>query len=417
MNVRVNKILPLAVLVTALVSGKQVLAEALNPIVAAVGPESDLPVGILNARWVAAQPGINVLTFRNMDELFTIRKVPHSGPVFQLKRNDKDLNFTYTFEGESLSPETFLTRTYTNALLIYKNGEVVYERYLNNANDRSRFIGFSMTKSITSMLIGSMLQEQKIGSLDDEITDYLPELAHGAYRGVTIRQILSMRSGVSYPERYDFHNPGIAATNHIVSLVKNVVRFVDVAETIERAHPPGEFYEYKTIDTAVLGLLIERLTDGGSLSSYMASHLWEPLGAESDGFFMMDGVPGEGREFAGAGFNATLRDFARLGILMLNKGAINGKQILSPEWVSLSTKSVGPEDRQDGPGGYGYQWWTFADSEAYAAIGLQGQYIYVDPATGTVVVKLSYFPPGDYRELSAETFEFLTAVSAWNSEE
>ncbi len=389
------------------------VAEVLDPHVANVGGESKVPVGILNARWVATQPGVNVLTFRHMDELFTTRKVPHSGAVYPLKHNDHTLNFTYTFNGETLPAEAFLTRTYTNALLIMKNGEVVYEKYLNNSTDRSTFIGFSMTKSFTSILVGCLLEEGKIRSLDDDISTYLPELDGGGYKGVTIRQVLGMRSGVHYPERYDFQNPGIAATNHILSLVKNLTRFVDVAKTIEREHTPGDVFEYKTIDTAVLGLLIERLS-GDSLSAYMASRLWEPLGAEADGFFMMDGEPGEGREFSGAGFNAVLRDYARLGLLMLNQGAVNGKQIVSPEWVALSTHSVGPEDKKAGPGGYGYQWWTFADSDAYAAIGLQGQYIYVDPATDTIVVKMSYFPPGDDHTLSEESFKFFTAVSAWN---
>ncbi len=414
MKVRMRYILSFFLFMASVMLARQPFAETLNPRVASVGPDSGVPVGILNTRWVAAQPGINMLTFRNMDQLFTTRKVPRSGSVYQLQRHDRKLDFHYTYNGESRSPESFLSRTYTNALLIMKDGVVVYEKYLNNSNDRSHFIGWSMTKSITSMLIGCLLEEGKIRSLDDDITDYLPELADGAYKGVTIRQVLTMHSGVSYPERYDFQNPGIAATNHILALVKNVARFADVATDIERAHPPGEVFEYKTIDTAVLGLLIERLSDGGSISSYMASRLWEPLGAESDGFFIMDGQPGEGREFNGAGFNAVLRDYARLGMLMLNRGSVNGKQIISPEWVSLSTQPVGAEDKQVGPGGYGYQWWTFADSEAYVAIGLQGQYIYVDPATDTVVVKMSYFPPGDYRELSAESFKFFTAVSAWN---
>ncbi len=380
--------------------------------VAAVGPESDVSIAIQNARWEMLQHNVSTLTFRSMDTLFTTRKVPHSGTVTPLARTDKPLDFTYSFQGKTYQPEAFLDRTYTNALLIMKDGKIVYENYLNRSNDNDHFMGWSMTKSITSILVGIAYEEGRIKSLDEDITDYLPELKGGAYKGVTIRQVLGMRSGVDYEERYDFENPGIAARNHILALVKNVARFVDVAKTIKRAHKPGEVFAYKTIDTAVLGLLIERVS-GGTIASYMTKQLWEPLGAESDGFFIMDGQPGVGREFNGAGFNATLRDFARIGTLMLNNGSINGKQIVSPEWVKLSTVSVGPENDTYGPGGYGYQWWTVANSDAYSAIGLQGQYIYVDPATKTVVVKLSYFPPGDDRVVSQESFAFFAAVSAW----
>jgi CubicO group peptidase (beta-lactamase class C family) len=135
------------------------------------------------------------------------------------------------------------------------------------------------------------------------------------------------------------------------------------------------------------------------------------LGTESDAFYIMDGPPGTGREFSGAGFNATLRDFGRVGQLMLNRGTVKGRVIISSDWVRRSTQPVGPEDAQRG--GYGLHWWTVGESEAFAAVGLQGQYIYVDPTTNTVVVKLSYFPPGDNRALDGETFAFMAAASTW----
>src|SRR5690606_643402 len=153
----------------------------------------------------------------------------------------------------------------------------------------------------------------------------------------------------------------------------------------------------------------ERAT-GTTVSAYMAERLWEPLGAERDGYFIMDGPPGVGREFTGAGFNATLRDFARVGLMMLNNGSANGRQIVPAEWGALSTRPTINSSR-DERDGYGMQWWMFGDT-AYSAVGLQGQYIYVDPKTRTVVVKLSHFPPGDEAP-SAETAAFLAAASAW----
>ena len=370
-------------------------------------PKSSVPEPVQSLRRAMMDADLNSLTFHNMDQLFTTRSVPRSGPVWEIPRADHDLDFTYRYQGTQYTPQQFLDRTFTNALLVMKDGRIVAEIYRNNTRDDTRFIGWSMTKSITSILVGCALQEGRIKSLDDPITRYLPELAGGGYDGATIRQILQMRSGVDYEERYDFGNPGVAARNHEYALVQNVVRFADAARTIKRIHKPGELWQYKTLDTGVLGWLLERVSGGSTIAAYMSQRLWEPLGAEADGYFIMDGLPGVGREFNGAGFNATLRDFARIGLMMLNEGKANGHQIVSPEWVRESTRPTG------GPGpGYGYQWWTVAGSRAYQARGLQGQFIYVDPESRTVIVKLSYFPPED-QTTGEEVAAFFTAASAW----
>ena len=355
-------------------------------------------------------PGFNSLAFRSMDLLFTTRKVPHSGPAWQLPRADHPLDFTYTFGGKTYRPEDLFDRTYTNALLIMKNGVIVAEIYRNYTNDRTHFMAWSATKSFVGTLVGIALEEGRIKSLDDDISSYLTELKGGGYEGVTIRQVLQMRSGVDYQERYDFSptNPTPAARNHENALIKNVARFADPARTIRRAHKPGEFFAYKTLDTAVLGWLVERVA-GEPISEYMTRKIWEPLGAEADGFFIMDGPPGVGREFTGAGFNATVRDYARFGQMMLNGGEANGHRIVSSAWVTQATTSAFPSHDLMG---YGYQWWTITKSPAFTALGLQGQYIFVDPATKTVVVKVSYFPPGQ-TPAEYETLAFLKAASAW----
>jgi CubicO group peptidase (beta-lactamase class C family) len=401
-------LLPAAALLAMTFMPATAFGQATLPPQLAAGPPSEVPIAVQLLRWHMNDAEINSLTFRSMDTLFTTRSVPRSGPIWKLPRADHPLDFSYDFNGKTYTPEQFLDRTYTNALLVMKDGKIVYENYRNNTNERTRFMGWSMTKSFTSALIGIALSEGRIKSIDDRIDSYLPELKGGGYEGVTIRQIMQMRSGVDYEERYDFANPGIAASNHIAALVKNVARFADRARTIKRLHKPGEVFQYKTLDTAVLGWLLERVSGGSTIAAYMTQRLWEPLGAESDGFFIMDGPPGVGREFNGAGFNATLRDYARFGLMMMNGGRANGHQIVPAEWVALSTR---PTDPKAGDNGYGMQWWTFGHG-AYSAIGLQGQYIYVDPGTRTVVVKLSYFPPAD-QAASAETSAFLEAVSAW----
>jgi CubicO group peptidase (beta-lactamase class C family) len=374
-------------------------------------PASEVPPAVQQLRRAMLDPDVNTLTFHSMDRIFTTRTVARSGPVWSLPRSDHSLDFTYAYQGHTFTPQQFLERTYTNALLIMKDGRIVSEIYRNNTDQTTRFIAFSMTKSVTSVLIGCAVAEKRIASIDDPITKYLPELEAGAYKGVTIRQVLQMRSGVDYEERYDFGNPGIAARNHELSLVENVVRFADVARTVRRKHPPGEVFQYKTLDAAVLGWLLERVSGGSSVAAYTAQRLWEPLGAESDGYYIMDGPPGVGREFSGAGFNATLRDFARFGQMVLNEGVANGRRIVSAEWIRESTTpsgTRGPDPRS----GYGYQWWMAGTPHAFQAIGLQGQFIYIDPATRTVIVKLSYFPPADTSS-EQEAAAFFAAASGW----
>ncbi len=372
-------------------------------------PASTVAPAVQALRRAMLNPEVNTLTFRSMDQIFTTRTVARGGPVRPLIYAERPLDFTYEFQGARYTPEQFLERTYTNALLVMKDGKVVSEIYRNGSTDKSRFMAWSMTKSLTSLLVGVAVSEGRIKSIDQPVVDYLPELKGGAYNGVSIRQVLQMRSGVDYEERYDFANPGIAARNHEGALVTNTVRFADAARTITRKHPPGAVFEYKTLDTAVLGWLLERVSGGSNVASYMAQRLWEPLGAEADGFFIMDGPPGVGREFTGAGFNATLRDYARVGQLVLNQGKVGDRQVVPAAWIAESTSPAAAE----GPmGGYGYQWWTIPGSDAFNAIGLQGQFIYVDPPTRTVVVKLSYFPPGDETP-SGESQAFFKAVSGW----
>ncbi len=402
--------LQVTILLAAMLGSLPIAAQQSLPAPLVGGPPTQVPVAVQILRWHMLDNEVSSLMFRSMDTLFTTRTVARSGPVWELPHRDHALDFSYKWQDKSLPAGQLLERTYTNALLVMKDGRIVSETYRNNTSPQSRFIGWSMTKSITSVLVGCALADGTIDSLDTPISRYLPELKGGGYDGVTIRQVMQMRSGVDYEERYDFEHPGTAASNHIAALVRNTARFVDVARTLKRIHAPGEFFQYKTIDTAVLGWLIERVSKG-SVAAYTERCLWEPLGAEADGFYIMDGAPGVGREFSGAGFNATLRDFARFGQMVLNGGLADGRRIVSEDWIRQSTQPSGGEAQSRG--GYGLQWWMVGNSGAFSAIGLQGQYIYIDPATKTVVVKLSYFPPGDNTALAAETQAFMAAASAW----
>jgi CubicO group peptidase (beta-lactamase class C family) len=351
-----------------------------------------------------------------MEHLFYTREVSRSGPVWRLPTREAPLNFSYSAGGGTHRADEFAERTFTNALLILRHGTIVHEEYRNLTDERTRFISFSMAKSITSMLIGIALADGHIHSLDDKIGQYIPELKASGYGDVSIRDVMRMRSGVAYDERYDFGVKSQAQAVFEEAIVQNVKRFADLAPSLKRAEVPGQRFNYSTMDTAVLGWMLERAVKQ-PIATYMSTKLWEPMGAEADGFWIADGTPGVGRELNGMGYNAAARDYARLGQLMLQKGNLNGQQIVPRDWVDLSTQST-PIEGPSPPGasialGYGYQWWTLHGTGAYVALGLQGQFIYVDPATETVVVKLSYFPPGASFTLEDEALRFFRAVSAW----
>lgn len=353
------------------------------------------------------KPEANSFYAHEMADLFDTRSVPRAGPVRVLPHADATPDVAFSWAGQSYGFEDFLTRTRTNALIVLKDGRIVTERYLNRTGPQTHFMSWSMAKSITSTMVGIALADGKIASLDDQVSRYLPELKGGGYDGATIRNLLEMKSGVDYEEVYD-GKPGLASQNHELALMQNVQRFADPARTVGRAHPPGKVFQYKTLDTAVLGWLVERVAER-PIAFYMAEKVWEPLGAEADGFFIMDGPPGAGREFTGAGFNAVARDYARFGQMILDGGKVGNRQILSPQWIAQATASAIPEGKA---GGYGYQWWTVTNSNAFYALGLEGQFIYVDPDTRTVIVKLSYFQL-ENQALYGETLSGLAALSAW----
>lgn len=175
------------------------------------GTTSEVPVATQVMRWRMNDADVNSFAFRNMDQLFTTRSVAHSGAPWTFPKVERPMDFTYVYGGKTFAADQALERTYTNALLIMKDGRIVTEIYRNGSSERTRFMGWSMTKSITSTLVGAALADGLVASLDDPITRYLPELKGSGYDGVTILQILQMRSGVDYEERYDFDNPGIAA--------------------------------------------------------------------------------------------------------------------------------------------------------------------------------------------------------------
>lgn len=345
-------------------------------------------------------PGLNYLSFQHFDQMFSTRTVHAGNTTWRLPYNTRTLNdVPYRLHDETLSFDGVLESTRTNGLLVIQDGQIVHEQYRNGMSPSSRHTVYSMSKSIIATLVGIALDEGHIRSLDDQVTDYLPRMAGSGFDGVTIEDVLRMRSGVDWEERYEFGSQTQLTEVHDNAVVGYKYRWCDYAEGSKKLHEPDEVFNYSTLDTSILGCILEAAT-GKQVASYMTDKIWQPAGMEFNGFWIMDGAKPVGDEFYGAGFNASLRDLGRFGLMMLNQGVANkGKQVVPQAWVDQSTIAEGkyatpwPNDSW----GYAYQWWTLSDREAYMALGLYNQFIYIDPVSNTVIVKLSYpeAPLGD----------------------
>jgi CubicO group peptidase (beta-lactamase class C family) len=399
---------------TALVATAALLTSG-APVDRAYGQESIdshwLSPTLITARTHRFDPNLNYLTFQHMNKIFPTRTVHASGEVWELPVALRDIDGPLELRGEVVDLKGFFEGTRTNAFLVIKNGRIVHETYRNGSDRSTRFIGFSMSKSILATLIGLALHDGHIENLDDLVTDYLPELKGSGYEGVSIRNVLRMRSGVAWEESYSFGSDSQAATVAENTMVRHNYRWCDYAAS-ESTHgvAPGSVFNYSTLDTGVLGCVLERAV-GKKGGEYMAEKLWQPAGMEADAFWIMDGPEPIGREFFGAGVNATLRDFGRFGLMILNGGKANGRQVVPAEWVAAATvPDEGYEPTSPGANrGYQYQWWTLPRSNAFLAVGLHNQYIYIDPDNDLVIVKLSY---GGGEEGVIERFEHIGRLLA-----
>lgn len=199
--------------------------------------------------------------------------------------------------------------------------------------------------------------------------------------------------------------------------MRSEVRFTSAATWPRRAHPPGERFNYNTVDAALIADVVERST-GRPAADYLSEKLWKPAGMETYAFYLLDGEPGVGHAFTGGGFNATLRDYGRIGLLMLNLGRANGRQLLPAAWVRESTAPVeSPNPVANALDGFGYAglWWTLTGTRAFFALGAQGQFVFVDPDSQTVIVKLSHIPldTPTTRSTRPEILAFFRAVMNW----
>lgn len=294
----------------------------------------------------------------------------------------------------------------THAFLVIQNGKLLFEKYWDGY-DSARLSGsFSAAKSIVSLLIGIALDEGKIKSLDEPVGNYVEHFKTNGLENVTIKHLLTMSSGTNYMES----DKSYFSMNAYAYYGDDLEHMV---EKMEKKEEPGQFWQYRSGDTQVLGFVVEKAF-GKDISALVEERFYQPMGAENDALWLLDGE--EKREKAFCCFNASARDYARFGQLVLNKGNWNGKQIVSENYVTEATTPatfLKDRDENNQPVDfYGYQYWILKHSgvTAIAQNGLFGQYVYIIPEKNAVVVRLGeskvikpihHFQPENYTYVDA----------------
>ena len=367
-----------------------------------------LVVGYVWPKMTFFDQEVRVENFRSFSQAFPTVEIAASSVPLDYDVQLSQLPEHYTFAGETRRIDDFLARSETTAFLVVKNGRIMQEAYFQGAEATDLLTSFSVAKSFVGTLVGIALHEGLIESLDDPITRYVPELAASGFDGVAISDILTMSSGIDFSEAYDDESTDAFTIYDKLFLYMRAIPKV-MADYGSRIAAGTEF-EYASINTQALGQLIEAVT-GMPVSQYLEQRLWHPLGAASAARWSTD-IRGNVISFWG--LNATARDYARLGVLYAQRGRFGDRQIVSPDWIARATAAASDRLERgqiDTDWGYGYHWWLPNGAEGdFSAIGIWGQFIYVDPTTQTVIVKMSADP--DFKIHEPEAIAAFRAIAA-----
>ncbi len=335
-------------------------------------------------RMLAWTPKQQVAGYRNSDKIFPTRIIPAGNNPSELREAPRALGSVTLKRGDaSMTVDEYFERQSVAGLLVIKDGVVVYERYgLGNDAD-SRWISFSVAKSVVSMLIGAAIHDGYIDSVDEKVTRYLPRLQGSSYDQTSIRDLLQMASGVTWNEDYADPESDVATASW------ETVALYEFLRNKPRVAEPGAVFNYNTAETNLAGTLL-RSAIGNNLSTYLSEKIWQPFGMESDASWNLT-EPGGG-EFGGCCINATLRDYGRLGLFALADGVLaDGTAVLPEGWMTASTQ---PSKGYDG---YGYFWWLGGEG-VFAASGIFGQGIHIDRDENLVIALHSARPDASKRE-------------------
>jgi CubicO group peptidase (beta-lactamase class C family) len=345
----------------------------------------------------------NRWTFQHVREYVPTTEVWRGkGPVWTLERRPKNLG-SIEFDGadgQKITLQQWINSSYTDSILVLHRGAIVLEQYHNGMDQRTLHLSQSMAKSVVATVAGILIGRGVIDPAE-QITHYLPELVTTAWQGATLQQVMDMTTGVRYVEDYEALESDIAITD-IASGWKHprpgfhtpTCIWDQILTLTEQVREHGATFQYRSIETDVLAHCLERVT-GTRLAELVSRELWQPLGCEESASFTVDPT---GYALANGGFNATLRDYARFGQLLLQKGKLGDTQLVPAEWIADIHNADHslfdtPYTQATPNGGYRNQFWIEdVDRPAFMARGVFGQLIYIDPADDLVVVKLSSWP-------------------------
>ncbi|NQV85809.1 MAG: serine hydrolase [Woeseiaceae bacterium] len=342
-----------------------------------------------------------VAGFRNMEKIGPTRLVSAGGNPYPLPRNETDLgSVKFSYEDAVWTIDQYVETQKIAGIIVIRKGEIIYERYELGNTEESRWVSYSVAKSVTSMLVGAAIKDGYIDSVDEMITDYLPRLKGTPYGQSSIRNVLQMSSGVEWNEDYADPESDINTTPW------ETLAIYDYLGDKPRASEPGEVFGYNTAETNLVGNIV-RSAVGNNLSTYLSEKIWKPFGMEHDAYWALT-EPGGG-EFGGCCINATLRDYARIGLFAMNNGVlVDGTRVLPNSWMEEATTP------SKGNPGYGYLWWLRGGG-VYAASGIFGQRIQIYPAEKIVIALHSARDdasnPEDWRLLHAAFAALASAAS------
>jgi CubicO group peptidase (beta-lactamase class C family) len=294
------------------------------------------------------------------------------------------------------------------SLVVLKNGALAHESYLQGTKADDLRMSWSLAKSFISALMGVVVEEGAIVSLDDPVITYAPGLKGGAYDTATVRNVLNMSTGVTFNEDYLDYHSDINRMGRVLALGGLMDDFA--ARLTETFAPPGTDWQYVSIDTHVLGMVIRGAT-GRSVSDLMAEKIIALLGLERTPYYLTDGA---GVAFALGGLNLTTRDYARFGQMMLQRGQWQGHQVVPEAWVLASTTASAPTGPDEY--GYGFQWWMprNARSREYMGRGIYGQYLYIHEPSGSVIALTAADPDFRKRSIQDEHIAYFRQIADQN---
>ncbi|WP_417609389.1 serine hydrolase domain-containing protein [Parasphingorhabdus sp.] len=339
--------------------------------------------------------------FRQMEVLTTTRTIEAGEKAHALPAG-KPFPKTLATENGEVSIDEYMADQRLAGLVILQDGKVRLEEYRMDFGPDDRWTSFSVAKSLVSSLVGAAIKDGYIKSLDDPLTNYIPELKGSGYDGVTVEQLLTMTSGVKWNEDYEDKDSDVARFNTTKSKdgVDPVILYM---KTLVNEAEPGTRWQYNTGETNLIGVLVAKAT-GKSLSEYLSEKIWKPYGMTQDAAWVLnDG----GKEIGGCCLSATTRDFALFGQFAMNGGKIGGKYVVPEDWFAKAGTKQADIGR---PGaGYGYQWWTFDDG-SYAAQGIFGQGIFIDPKRKLVIAGNGNWPRASPDDKKVTRNAFYKAV-------